>query len=102
MVQLSPEARLLLDKMAALTGTPKSALVAELVDAGLPAVASAVEAIELIKSGKNLEAERLLNKFAHEATAGLAQQQLELHTLVDARTMEGKRLKRRARGQPTP
>lgn len=102
MVLLSPEARVLLDRMTALTGTPKSTLVAELVDAGLPAVANAVDAIELVKSGKNEDAERLLSRFAHQATAQLAQQQLELHEAIeDARTVKGKRAKREARGRPT-
>ena len=102
MVTLSPEARVLLDKMASLTGTPKSALVSELVDAGLPAIAGAVEALQLVKSGRNLEAERLINRFAHEATLQLSQQQLELHAEIDARTVKGKRLKRRASGRVTP
>jgi predicted DNA-binding protein len=103
MVQLSPEARVLLDRMTAATGQPKSSLISELVDAGLPAVANALEAIEHAKAGRVEEASRLMSRFAHEATAQLAQQQLQLEQVVDARTIAGKRAKRRgSSGRATP
>ncbi len=76
MVQLSPEARVLLDRMTAASGQPKLSLIAELVDAVLPAVANALEAIEHAKAGRVEEASRLMSWFAHEATSDLAQQQL--------------------------
>ena len=100
-VTLSAEARPLLDRLSVLTGSTKTALVAELVDAGLPAVVSAIEALELVKQGRNHEAERLLNRFAHAATAQLAQEQLELHQAVDGRTVKGKRSRRGGSGRPT-
>jgi predicted DNA-binding protein len=99
MVTLSPEARFLLDKMAKATRTPKAALVAELVDAGLPAMAITLDAIELVKAGKNHEAERLLGRFALQATSQLSQQQLELQEENDARTVKGKRAKKGASGR---
>jgi hypothetical protein len=103
MVQLSPEARVLLDRMTAASGQPKSSLIAELVDAALPAVANALEAIEHAKAGRVEEASRLMSRFAHEATSDLAQQQLQLEQLVDARTIAGKRAKRRgSSGRATP
>ena len=101
MVTLSPEARTLLDRMAVLTRTPKSALVSELVDAGLPAVANALEAIEHAKAGRVEEAERMMSRFAHQATADLAQQQLELQEQLDRRTVKGRRAKKGARGRAT-
>lgn len=101
-VQLSPESRKTLDRLAALTGAPKSSLIADVVDQALPALVNAVEVMELVKKGKKLDAERLINHFAHQASADLAQQQLELHAHIDGRTVEGQREKRRARGRPTP
>ncbi len=74
MVQLSPEARVLLDRMTAASGQLKSFLIAELVDAALPVVANALEAIEHAKVGRVEEASRLMSWFAHEATSDLAQQ----------------------------
>jgi hypothetical protein len=76
MVQLSPEARVLLDCMTAASGQLKSSLIAELVDAALPAVANALEAIEHAKAGRVEEASRFMSWFAHEAISDLAQQQL--------------------------
>ncbi len=65
---MSPEARVLLDRMTAVSGQPKSSLIAELVDAALPAVANALEAIEHAKAGWVEEAFRFMSRFAHEAT----------------------------------
>jgi hypothetical protein len=45
-----------------------------LVDAALPAVANALEAIEHAKVGRVEEASRLMSRFVHEATSDLAQQ----------------------------
>ncbi len=74
MVQLSPEARVLLDRMTAASGQLKSSLIVELVDAALPVVANALEAIEHAKAGRVEEASRLMSRFAHEAISDLAQQ----------------------------
>ncbi len=72
MVQLSFEVRVLLDRMTAASGQPKSFLIAELVDAALPAVANALEAIEHAKAGWVEEASRFMLRFAHEATLDFA------------------------------
>ncbi len=69
MVQLFPEARVLFDCMTAASGQLKSSLIAELVDAALPAVANVLEAIEHAKAGWVEEASRLMSRFAHEATS---------------------------------
>jgi hypothetical protein len=97
-VQLSPQSLALVVRLSDLTGQPRAALVAELVDAALPALVSGVEALEHAKAGRVDQAERLLSRFAHQATADLAQQQLDLQREVDGRTVEGKRAKRRASG----
>ncbi len=95
MVQLSSEARVLLDCMTAASGQSKLFLIAELVDAALPAVANVLEAIEHAKAGRVEEASRFMSRFAYEVISDLAQQQLQLEQLVDARTIAGKRAKRR-------
>lgn len=83
-------------RMSDTTGQPQSSIISELVDAGLPAVGQALEAIELAKAGKHEEAARLMSRFAHAATAELAQEQLALEDKLDRRTVKGKRLKRGA------
>jgi hypothetical protein len=49
-------------------------LIVELVDAALPAVANALEAIEHAKAGRVEEASRFMLWFAHEATSDFVQQ----------------------------
>jgi hypothetical protein len=73
MVQLFFEVWVLLDRMTAASGQPKLFLIVELVDAVLPAVVNALEAIEHAKAGRVEEASRLMSWFAHEATSDLAQ-----------------------------
>jgi hypothetical protein len=73
MVQLSPEARVLLDRMTAASGQPKSFLIAELVDAALSVVVNVLEAIEYVKVGWVEEASRFMSRFAHEATSDFVQ-----------------------------
>jgi hypothetical protein len=100
-VTFSPETYELLVQSSALTGTPKSALVSELMDAALPAVKTTLEALRIAKE-QPLEAQRLMNNFAAGASRDLAQQQLDLDAAIDARTVKGKRAKRRAGGRSTP
>lgn len=102
MVTLSPEARLLLKRMAELTGQRQASMVAELVDAGLPAISNALQVIELAKAGQTEQAELLMSRFAHAATAELAQEQLQLHQHLDGRTVKGKRVRRGASGRASP
>ncbi len=71
MVQLFFEVWVLLDCMTAASGQLKSSLIAELVDAALPAVANVLEAIEHAKAGRVEEASRFMSWFAHEATSDL-------------------------------
>jgi uncharacterized membrane-anchored protein len=54
--------------MTAVSGQPKLFLIVELVDAALPAVVNALEAIEHAKVGRVEEAFRFMSRFAHEAT----------------------------------
>jgi uncharacterized protein (DUF1778 family) len=100
-VTFSPETYALLAEASALTGTPKSALVSELMDAALPAVKATLEALRVVNEQPR-EAQRLMSNFAAKASMDVAQQQLELDAAIDARTMKGKRAKREAsRGRAT-
>ncbi len=67
------EARVLLDRMTAASGQPKSSLIVELVDAALPAVVNALEAIEHAKAGRVEEASRLMSRFVYEVILDFAQ-----------------------------
>lgn len=89
---MSPEALRVLTELAELLEQPKSALVAELVDAALPALHTTVQAVKVAKEQPR-EAQRLVANFANDAIAKVAQAQLELDAAVDARTVKGKRAK---------
>jgi predicted transcriptional regulator len=103
MVQLSPKTQILLDRMTAASGQPKSSLIAELINAALPAVANALETIKHTKTKQIKKTSRLMSRFAHEATSNLTQQQLQLKQLIDARTITKKKTKRkRSSGRATP
>lgn len=94
-VTLSPESMRLLDEIAGLMGQPRAALVAELVDASLPALHATVQALRVVKQAPE-EAQRLVTAYGTKAIADLAQQQLELDQAVrDARTVKGQRARRR-------
>lgn len=96
-VTLSPESLRLLDEISEALEQPKSALVAELVDAALPALQATVEALRVIKEQPR-EAQRLMANFGAQAVMELSQQQLELDAAIDARTVKGKRARRRRDG----
>jgi hypothetical protein len=72
MVQLSPEARVLLDRMTAVSGQLKLFLIVELVDAALLVVVNVLEAIEHAKVGRVEEVFRFMSRFAYEATLDFA------------------------------
>lgn len=96
-VTFSPETFALLVEVSEVTGTPKSALVSELMDAALPAVKTTLDALRVVKEQPR-EAQRLMSNFAAGASMELAQQQLELDAAIDARTVKGRQKKRRATG----
>ncbi len=100
-VTLSPESMLVLTQIAEVMGQPKAALVAELVDAALPAIKATLDALRVAQEQPR-EAQRLMANFAAQATMELSQQQLDLDAAIDARTLKGKRAKRRASGRASP
>lgn len=93
-VALSDEVWALVDEVHALTGTPKSAVISEILDEVAPAFAVQIEALRQLKTAP-LEAQRLMQNFANESVAKLAQASLDLDTAIaDARTVKGKRAKK--------
>lgn len=96
-VTLTPEAMRVLEDLAQILQQPKAALVAELVDAALPALQATVQAM-LVAQEQPREAQRLMANYAAQATLELSQQQLDLDAAIDARTVKGKRAGRRRNG----
>jgi len=93
----SPELWRLIDLVHEKTGQPRSALVAEMLDAVAPAIQTTLRAIELAESAPR-EAQQLLSTFSAKAVSDLMQQQLDLDAAIDARTVKGKRARGRKRG----
>ena len=108
---LSDEAWALIEEVHALTGTPKSAIVSELLDEILPAISAQLEALRKLSAAPR-EAQALINEFAEEAFGKLAQSQLDLEEALtkheksqqalplesaDGRTVKGRRLKKGVR-----
>lgn len=100
-VTLTPESLALLTEISEVMKQSKSALVAELVDAALPAIQTTLAALKIVKEQPR-EAQRLMANYAAKATMELAQEQLDFDAQVDARTVKGRALKRRAGGRASP
>lgn len=101
-VTFPPELYLVLCEVSKLTKTPKAALVAELMDAALPAVKMSLEALRIVKE-QPLEAQRLMTRHAAGALVALGQEQLDFDAAIDARTAKGKMKKRGPmRGRVSP
>lgn len=92
----SPEAWPVLDELHELTGQSRASMVAELIDAALPALHNSVQAMRIVKE-QPLEAQRLLREFADATVGKLGQAQLELdQAITDARTVKGARHRRKS------
>ena len=90
----SPELWRVIDLVHEKTGQPRSALVAEMLDAVAPAFQTTIRALELAESAPR-EAQQLMQNFSAQAVGDLMQQQLELDKAIHARTVNGKRARRR-------
>jgi hypothetical protein len=95
-VTLSPEANDFVGRVAMLTKQSKSSIASELLDLALPALETMAEAMQVVKDTP-LEAQRIMTRFAAQATGELAQAQLDLDSAIDTRTMKGKRITRAKR-----
>ena len=96
-VTLSDEVWALVDEVHALTGTPKAAVISEILDEVAPVFQTQIQALRMIQDSPR-EAQRLIQNFANESVAKLAQQSLELDAAIDARTVKGKKARRRRDG----
>jgi len=102
-IQVTPsdEVWALIDEVHALTGTPKAAIVAEILDEVAPVFSNQLQALRILKDSPR-EAQRLIQNFANESVAKLAQTSLDLDAALDGRTVSGKRARRKGAKNGTP
>ena len=93
-ITLSPEVRALVDEVHELTGTPRSAIISEMLDEIAPVFQNTIHALRIVKEQPR-EAQRLIQNFANEAIGKVTQAALDLDSAMDARTVKGKRARRR-------
>lgn len=87
-----------LERVSVLTGEAKATLASQLVEAAIPAMDVAAEALQHVKDSPR-EAQRLITRYSTEAVAQLAQHQLELDDLISAQpSRKHQRRRRRADG----
>lgn len=94
-VTLSDEAWAMVCECSDLVGQSRSSLIAELLDAALPALQTTIQAVRVMKDQPR-EAQRLLANYGAEMSRDLAQAQLDLDQAIDKRTVKGKRRGARA------
>ena len=93
-VTLSPEVRALVEEVHQLTGTPRAAIVSEMLDEIAPVFQNTIHALRIVKEQPR-EAQRLVQNFANEAIGKATQAALDLDAAIDARTVKGQRARRR-------
>lgn len=96
-VTLSPEVRALVEEVHQLTGTPRAAIVSEMLDEIAPVFQNTIHALRIVKEQPR-EAQRLIQNFANEAIGKAAQAALDLDAAMDGRTVKGQRARRRRDG----
>lgn len=100
-VAFSDEVWALIDEVHQLTGTPKAAVVSEIMEEVSPVFVMQIEALRKLKEAPR-EAQRLIQNFSNESIGKLAQVNLDLDAVLDSRTVKGKRAKTGGmRGRPT-
>lgn len=98
-VTLSDEVWALVEELHGLTGTPKAAVISEMLDEIAPVFRNTIQAVRIVQEQPR-EAQRLIQNFANEAVAKNAQAMLDLDAALDGRTVKGKRARRRRDGTP--
>lgn len=91
----SDEVWALIDEVHQLTGTPKAAIVSEMLDEIAPVFQNTIHALRIVKEQPR-EAQRLIQNMANSVIAQASQAALDLDSALDARTVKGKRARRRA------
>lgn len=94
-VTLSDEVWALVNEVHALTGTPKAAVISDILDEVAPVFQNTIQALRIVKEQPR-EAQRLIQNMANSAIAQASQAALDLDSAIDARTVKGKRARRRA------
>jgi hypothetical protein len=89
----SDEVWQLVDEVHKLTGTPKAAIVSEILDEVAPVFLNQIEALRVLQESPR-EAQRLVQNFANESVGKLAQASLDLDAAIDGRTVQGQRARR--------
>jgi len=92
-VTLSDEVWALVNEVHALTGTPKAAVISEILDQVSPVFQNTIHALRIVQEQPR-EAQRLIQNYANEAIGTLAQASLDLDKAIDGRTLKGKRARR--------
>lgn len=93
-VTLSDEVWALVNEVHELTGTPKAAVISEILDEVAPVFQNTIHALRIVKEQPR-EAQRLVQNFANEAIGKATQAALDLDAAIDARTVKGQRARRR-------
>lgn len=93
-ITLSDEVWALVDEVHELTGTPKAAIISEILDEVAPVFQNTIHGLRIVKEQPR-EAQRLIQNFVNEAIAKAAQAALDLDAALDGRTVRGKRARRR-------
>lgn len=97
LVTPSDEAWALIEEVHKLTGTPKAAIISEILDEVAPVFQNTINALRIVQEQPR-EAQRLIQNFANEAIGKVAQASLDLDAAMDGRTVKGKRARRRRAG----
>lgn len=93
-ITLSDPVWALVEEVHVLTGTPKAAIISEILDEVAPVFQTQIEALRVLQDSPQ-EAVRLIQRFSNENVSRLMQSSLDLDSAVDARTVEGRKAKRR-------
>lgn len=94
-ITLSDEVWELVNEVHALTGTPKAAVISEILDEVAPVFQNTIQALRIVKEQPR-EAQRLVQNMANSAIAKVSQASLDLDAALDGRTVKGQRARRRA------
>lgn len=94
LVTPSDEVWALIEEVHELTGTPKAAVISEILDEVAPVFQNTIHALRIVKEQPR-EAQRLVQNFANEAIGKATQAALDLDAALDGRTVKGKRARRR-------
>lgn len=93
-VTTTPEVIAALTALNGLTGKSQSLMVAELLQACLPALEMSIQALQVVKEQPR-EAERLMAAYTAQSIHDVTQEQLEFSHALDGRTMKAKIARRK-------